>query len=116
MRNDISYNQLSSQDIQEKNNDEIVLVNKNRLYWVISLSTRCIDDEERLQEIFTLHKKALRRVQDERKMFVPMTVKEIKEGFGGLLEQMPFNSFRVAGERDKCAFMNITEWRATCPN
>ena len=104
MRRQIGCSQLSWKDIQKKNNDEIVLVNKNRLYWAMSLSTRCIDNNKKLQEISTLHKRALGRVRDERKLFVPMTVKEIKDSFGGQLEQMPYNSFRQAGERDKSAF------------
>lgn len=108
MRRQIGCSQLSWEDIQKKSNDEIVLVNKNRLYWAISLSTRCIDNNIKLQEISTLHKKALGRVRDERKLFVPMTVKEIKDSFGGQLMQMPYNSFRKAGERDKIAYGRYT--------
>lgn len=104
MRRQVKCNQLNWEDIQKKSNDEIVLVNKNRLYWAISLSTRSIDNNIKLQKISTLHKKALGRIRDERKLFVPMTVKEIKESFGGQLEQMPYNSFRQASERDKIAF------------
>lgn len=108
MRKQIRYSQLSWADIEKKSNDEIVLVNKNRLYWAISLSTRSIDNNIKLQKISTLHKKALGRVRDERKLFVPMTVKEIKESFEGQLEQMPYNSFRKAGERDKIAYRRYT--------
>lgn len=108
MRRQSGCSQLSWKDIQNKSNDEIVLVNKNRLYWAISLSTRCIDNNTKLQKISTLHKKALGRTQDERKLFVPMTVEEIRESFGGQLEQMPYNSFRKAGERDKIALGRYT--------
>lgn len=108
MRRQVKCNQLNWEDVQKKSNDEIVLVNKNRLYWAISLSTRSIDNNIKLQKISTLHKKALGRVRDERKLFVPMTVKEIKESFRGQLEQMPYNSFRQASERDKIAFRRYT--------
>ena len=104
MRRQIRCSQLSWADIKNKSNDEIVLVNKNRLYWAISLSTRSIDNNIKLQEISTLHKKALGRVRDERKLFVPMTVKEIKDSFGGQLNKMPYNSFRKAEERDRIAY------------
>lgn len=108
MRKQIRCSQLSWADIEKKSNDEIVLVNKNRLYWAISLSTRSIDNNIKLQKISTLHMKALGRVRDERKLFVPMTVKEIKESFEGQLEQMPYNSFRKADEKDKIAYRRYT--------
>lgn len=82
---------LTGKDILEMPEDAIVYVNVNRLYLRLAIASHETNiDYDAIQTI----KAVLNRVNDERKMFIKMTVSEIKMCFGAKLIDMPYNSFR----------------------
>lgn len=85
--------EILGKKIKDKDDTDIVLVNKARLYAVMSLAMRGIDDIEEREKIVRLQNKCLARTKNGREMFTPMTVKEVKVSFGKQLEKMPYNTF-----------------------
>ena len=82
---------LTGKDILEMPEDTVVYVNVNRLYLRLAMASHETNiDYDSIQTI----KAILNRVNDEGKMFIEMTVKEIKACFGSKLTDMPYNSFR----------------------
>lgn len=69
--------------------EEIVLVNVNRLYYRLATLPRSDKSFEAVQIIHN----ALNNVP-ARQMFVEMSIKHVKTCFGNSLPNMPFNSFR----------------------
>ena len=78
---------IPGKNIMEKEDKEIVLVNVNRIYEKIS-------DETERNNIVKVQRRALKKVRTDKEMFVPMTVKEVKVGFGSNLDKLPYNTFR----------------------
>ena len=82
---------LTGKDILEMPEDTVVYVNVNRLYLRLAIASHETNiDYDTIQTI----KAILNRVNDEGKMFIEMTVSEIKMCFGPNLIDMPYNSFR----------------------
>lgn len=46
-----------------------------------------LDDVKKQREVVKLQRKCLERTNSKSEMFIPMAVKEVKEHFGGQLEQ-----------------------------
>ena len=91
---------LTSKDIVQKKDDEIVLVNTNRLYWMTSLSMRSIEDDNKMRKIVNKQLEVLDRAYSELQTFIPMNVKEVKVCFGNQLMDMPLNTFKKARQED----------------
>lgn len=86
---------LSGKVIENKKDQEVVLVNTNRLYEKLALATRSIADDKEREKVVEVQKKALAKMKTEREMFVPMTVKEVKISFGSSIDKLPYNTFRI---------------------
>ena len=86
---------LSGKVIENKKDQEVVLVNTNRLYEKLALETRSIADDKEREKVVEVQKKALAKMKTEREMFVPMTVKEVKISFGSSIDKLPYNTFRI---------------------
>lgn len=85
---------IPGKNIMEKEDKEIVLVNVNRIYEKMALAMRSISDEDKRNNVVEVQKKALKKVRTDKEMFVPMTVEEVKVGFGSNLDKLPYNTFR----------------------
>ena len=85
---------IPGKNIREKEDKEIVLVNVNRIYEKMTLAMRSISDETERNNIVKVQRRALKKVRTDKEMFVPMTVKEVKVGFGSNLDKLPYNTFR----------------------
>ena len=70
---------LSGKVIENKEDQEVVLVNTNRLYEKLALAMRSIIDDKEREKVVEVQKKALAKMKTEREMFVPMTVEEVKD-------------------------------------
>lgn len=81
--------ELISKDVLNMPDEEIVLVNVNRLYYRLATLKR---SEKSFNSVKIIHK-ALKDVP-ARQMFVEMPVKDVKICFGKSLLNMPFNSFK----------------------
>lgn len=81
-----------SKDIDDK---AIVWVNTNRLYEKMALATRSIPDENKRVQVIKVQQNALAKMKTESEMFVPMTVGDVKIGFGSNIDKMPYNTFRI---------------------
>lgn len=77
-------NNLTGAQVQKMADNEKVLVNVNRLY------ARLVKTGNDCKAAYN----ALKKVPNERAMFVELTVKEAKECFAETLPDMPYNSFR----------------------
>lgn len=91
---------IPGKSIMEKEDKEIVLVNINRIYEKMALAMRSISDETERNKVVKVQRKALTKVRTDKEMFVPMTVEDVKIGFGSNLDRLPHNTFR---------FMKVTE-------
>lgn len=85
---------IPGKNIMEKEDKEIVLVNVNRIYEKMTLAMRSISDETERNNIVKVQRRALKKVRTDKEMFVPMTVNEVKVGFGSNLDKLPYNTFR----------------------
>ena len=81
-----------SKEIDDK---EIVWVNTNRLYEKMALAIRCIPDKNTRVQVIKVQQNALAKMKTESEMFVPMTVGDVKIGFGSDINNMPYNTFRI---------------------
>ena len=86
---------LSGKVIENKEDQEVVLVNTNRLYEKLALAMRSIIDDKEREKVVEVQKKALAKMKTEREMCVPMTVEEVKISFGSNIDKLPYNTFRV---------------------
>lgn len=91
-----------SKEIDDK---EIVWVNTNRLYEKMALAIRCIPDKNTRVQVIKVQQNALAKMKTESEMFVPMTVGDVKIGFGSDINNMPYNTFRI----EICAVDNNVE-------
>ena len=96
--NDGGRIRLSGKDIKNEKDDAVVLVNMNRLYLkqVRIIQKKYTSDKEREEAEKVLHviNTTLRKIPDERQMFVDMSVKDVKFCFHNELVNLPANSFR----------------------
>lgn len=92
---------IPGKNIMEKEDKEIVLVNVNRIYEKMALAMRSISDEDKRNNVVEVQKKALKKVRTDKEMFVPMTVEEVKVGFGSNLDKLPYNTFRFMKVAEK---------------
>ena len=60
-----------------------------------------ISDEDKRNNVVEVQKKALKKVRTDKEMFVPMTVEEVKVGFGSNLDKLPYNTFRFMKVAEK---------------
>lgn len=81
---------LGWEKVEELNATDTILVNSNRLYWQLSELKRINQNGE---EVLILTKN-IGRIRDERSMYVPMQVKDVKKCFGMCGYQLPKNTFR----------------------
>ena len=91
---------IPGKSIMEKEDKEIVLVNINRIYEKMALAMRSISDETERNKVVKVQRRALTKVRTDKEMFVPMTVEDVKIGFGSNLDKLTHNTFR---------FMKVTE-------
>ena len=91
-------NEISAKQIKEKDDTDVVLVNKTRLYVVMSLAMRGMKDPKKQKEVVKLQRECIGRTKSEREMFIPMTVKEVKDSFGKQLERVPYNTFIITDD------------------
>ena len=92
---------IPGKNIMEKEDKEIVLVNVNRIYEKMALAMRSISDEDKRNNVVEVQKKALKKVRTDKEMFVPMTIEEVKVGFGSNLDKLPYNTFRFMKVAEK---------------
>ena len=96
--NDGGRIRLSGKDIKNEKDDAVVLVNMNRLYLkqVRIIQKKYTSDKEREEAEKVLHviNTTLRKIPDERQMFVDMSVKDVKFCFHNELVNLTANSFR----------------------
>lgn len=90
--------ELSAEQVREKEDTDIVLVNKTRLYVVMSLAMRGTKNPKKQKEVVKLQRECLERTKSEREMFIPMTVKEVKDSFGKQLKRVPYNTFIITDD------------------
>lgn len=92
---------IPGKNIMEKEDKEIVLVNVNRIYEKMALAMRSISDETERNKVVKVQRRALKQVRTDKEMFVPMTVAEVKVGFGSNLDKLPYNTFRFMKVAEK---------------
>lgn len=92
---------IPGKNVLEKEDKEIVLVNINRIYEKMALAMRSIPDETERNKVVKVQKKALTKVRTDKEMFVPMTVEDVKIGFGSNLDNLPYNTFRFMKASEK---------------
>lgn len=92
---------IPGKNIMEKEDKEIVLVNVNRIYEKMALAMRSISDETERNKVVKVQRRALKKVRTDKEMFVPMTVEEVKVGFGSNLDKLPYNTFRFMKVAEK---------------
>ena len=85
---------IPGKSIMEKEDKEIVLVNINRIYEKMALAMRSISDETERNKVVKVQRRALTKVRTDKEMFVPMTVEDVKIGFGSNLDKLTHNTFR----------------------
>lgn len=88
------YIELSGEGVKKKKQNEEILVNINRLYEMMSLAMRSIENDADRKRVIGVQYKALSKVKNEDKMFVQMSVEDAKTSFGGKIENMPPNTFK----------------------
>lgn len=84
----------ASQDEEEE-----ILVNSNRIYWLLSEVIKKEDDATQKSKIVKQLNEKIEKITDEWALYVPMKVVEVKECFGSLISQMPRNTFAVMDEK-----------------
>ena len=86
--------QLSGEEVFEKLDDEYVMVNVNRLYLRQAHVVQYGTDKNEEKNIFDIIDGAIATVEDEKNMFVKMSVKDLKKCFSKELRALPVNSFK----------------------
>lgn len=81
---------LEWKEIEKLDLSSEILVNSNRLYWMLSEIKRTTNN---LSKVKILRKNIL-QIEDERKMFVPMKVDEVRMCFNMCKDELPINTFR----------------------
>lgn len=76
-------------ELSAKAQNETVLVNTNRILWLLSVYV-C---SGKLMEIQILSEKVI-QFNNNKKMYIPMQVEEIIKCFGDYGEKMPINTFK----------------------
>ena len=80
-------------EIEKLDESSTILVNSNRLYWQLSELMR---KEGRQNEVRILTKN-IKKIKDERSMYVPMKVEDVISCFGVCSNELPRNTFRASG-------------------
>lgn len=80
-------------EIEKLDESSTILVNSNRLYWQLSELMR---KEGRQNEVRILTKN-IKKIKDERSMYVPMKVEDVISCFGMCSNELPRNTFRASG-------------------
>jgi hypothetical protein len=93
MRHEDEYVELSGECVKKKRNDETILVNVNRLYEMMSLAMRSIENESTRKKIVEVQYTAISKARNQDEMFVPMSIEEVMTSFGSKIEGMPRNTF-----------------------
>lgn len=81
---------ISRKEIESLEEENTVLVNLNRVYWQLSKLSRMKQNEGAVQTLF----EKLYDITDEKVMYIPMKVKEIKVCFENGDKNLPVNTFR----------------------
>lgn len=85
---------LTSEEVQKKNNEEYVLVNVNRLYLCQAHIVQEEEPGEDVIQIMQIINEAIGSLEDEKYMFVKMSVENVKKCFNEKLLTLPANSFK----------------------
>jgi len=84
---------IKPKEILNKNDNEYILVNVNRIYERMALAIKIPEYKKRI-EIMKILKEAIHNIPREDTMFTSMTIKDIKLVFGTILNKLPYNTFR----------------------
>ena len=84
---------IKPEEILNKNDNEYVLVNVNRIYERMALAIKIPESNKRIK-IMNILKEAIHNIPKEDTMFTSMTIKNIKLVFGTILNKLPYNTFR----------------------
>lgn len=88
-------NLVSGNNLKYLNDDSQILVNSNRLYWQLSELSRKPKKKAAMQIILN----KLECLDDDQKVYVEMSVKDVKKCFGENLARVPINTFRYVERR-----------------
>lgn len=88
-------NLVSGNNLKYLNDDSQILVNSNRLYWQLSELSRKPKKKAAMQIILN----KLECLNDDQKVYVEMSVKDVKKCFGENLARVPINTFRYVERR-----------------
>lgn len=89
-RKDRFHDFLLLEDIKMLEPQKIILVNSNRLYWLLSELKRS-EKEKMAIKVLT---KTINSRENERRMYVPMKVEDVKICFNTCKELLPLNTFK----------------------
>ena len=87
---------VSGNNLKYLKDDSEILVNSNRLYWQLSELSRTPQKKAVIQIILD----KLDRLNDDQKVYVQMSVRDVKKCFGENLAKVPINTFRHVGAID----------------
>jgi|SRR5699024_12194754 len=88
-------NLVSGNNLKNLNDNRQILVNSNRLYWQLSELSRKPMEKAAIQIILD----KLECLNDDQKVYVEMSVKDVKKCFGENLARVPINTFRYVERR-----------------
>lgn len=89
------FQMVSGNNLKNLKDDSPILVNSNRLYWQLSELSRKPKKKAAIKIILD----KLERIDDDQKVYVQMSVKDVKNCFGENLSKMPINTFRHVEKR-----------------
>lgn len=83
-------NLVSGDKLKNLNDDKQILVNSNRLYWQLSELRRKNKKKDAIQVIL----EKLESLNNDQKVYIEMSVKDVKMCFGENLTKVPANTFK----------------------
>lgn len=76
-------------DLQRMDDDRKIAVNTNYIYWAMMK----LAQKKKRQNVLEL-KEQINKINDERQLYIPMQVKEIKKYFNTIQKDIPENAFK----------------------
>ena len=83
-------NLVSGNRVKDFNEDSLILVNSNRLYWQLTELIRMKRESDAIKIIL----EKLQSLHNDQKVYIKMSVKDVKICFGDNLTKVPANTFK----------------------
>lgn len=87
---------LNWENVQNLEPEEIILVNSNRIYWQLSELIRL----KRNQQGIDILIKKIHGIKDEKEMYIPMQVEDVKICFRQYRGKIPLNTFKTGSQKN----------------